>query len=162
MSMHHRCCGPCPMPGPKPCEPIDSFAQYSVTDSPPSGSFLAMHTVFQEGDAVNLGTETEIILKPGYLYLVDYLFLATPGEDGYMQILPRIDGRPGLLYSFFAPSGSQRNASASGSFTVRVSGEEEGTLNFQLTYAGPTSNIDVSGAVSVTPLLRLPAMTGGE
>lgn len=155
--MNQKCCNPCPAPCPKPepYEPIDSFAQYGVTANPPSGSALPMRTVFQEGDAIRLGSDTEILLQPGYLYLVNYLFLATPGADGYMQILPRIDGNPGLLYSFFAPAGSSRNASASGSFTVRAAGPEDGTLIFVLTYAGPTSNIDISGAVSVTPLLRL-------
>lgn len=155
--MSQKCCHPCPMPGPEPepYEPIDSFAQYSVLANPPSGNALPMHTVFQEGDAIRLGSETEIILEPGYLYLVNYLFLATPGEEGYLQILPKIDGRPGLLYSVFAPAGSSKNASASGSFTVRTPGPEEGTLSFVMTYAGPASNIDISGAISVTPLLRI-------
>lgn len=153
--MSQKCCHPCPMPGPEPYVPIDSYAQYRVLANPPSGSVLPMHTVFQEGDAIKLGSETEIILEPGYLYLVNYLFLATPGQDGYLQILPKIDGRPGLLYSVFATAGISKNASAPGSFTVRTPGPEEGTLSFVLAYAGPTSNIDISGAISVTPLLRI-------
>lgn len=149
--MNQRCARPC---RPKCCL-IDSYAQYNVTANPPSGSSIPMRTAFQEGDAIALQDEVNITLQPGYLYLVNYLFLATPETNSYMEVVPRINGRPGLLYAFFAPTGSSRNASASGSFTVKAADAEGSMLSFDLNYPEAVKNIDISGTVSVTPLLRL-------
>lgn len=150
--MNQRCVKSC---RPKCC-PIDSYAQYNVSANPPSGSSIPMRTTFQEGEAVSLQEETNIILQPGYLYLVDYLFLATLEANSYMEIVPRINGRLGLTYAFFAPTGSSRNTSASGSFTMKVSDTGGGMLSFDLTYPEAVKSIDISGTISVTPLLRCP------
>ena len=98
---------------------------------------------------------TEIVLVPDYLYLVDFIFLATPGVNSYMQITPKIDGSLKLLYSFFAPTGSASgNTSASGSFTIPTS-QNNTILSFSLTYPNTVTNIDISGVVSVTMLHKI-------
>lgn len=138
---------------PSPHQPY-SYAQYGVQANPPSGSDLPMITLFQEGCQISL-TNTEILLEPGYLYLIDFIFLAVPEADSFMQITPKINGTLNLLYSFSAPTGSaSRSASASGSFTIPVS-EDRTALAFHLTYPDTVKNIDISGAVSVTMLHKL-------
>lgn len=138
---------------PTPREPF-SYAQYGVQANPPSNSDLPMLVLFQEGSQISLAN-TEILLEPGYLYLIDFIFLATPEADSFMQITPKIDGTLRLLYSFFAPTGSaSRNTSASGSFTIPVP-ENRTALSFNLTYPNTVNNIDISGAVSVTVLHKL-------
>lgn len=138
---------------PNPREPF-SYAQYGVQANPPSKSDLPMLVLFQEGSQISLAN-TEILLEPGYLYLIDFIFLATPEADSFMQITPKIDGTLRLLYSFFAPTGSaSRNTSASGSFTIPVP-ENRTALSFNLTYPNTVNNIDISGAVSVTVLHKL-------
>lgn len=138
----------------KPCQTY-SYAQYGVQSNPPSNSDLPMFILFQEGGQIALMNNTEIVLVPGYLYLVDFIFLATPGINSFMQITPKIDGSLRLLYSFFAPSGSASpNTSASGSFTVPVI-DDNAILSFNLTYPATVTNIDISGAVSVTMLHKI-------
>ena len=56
-----------------------------------------MIPIFQEGTQIHLNGNTEIILAPGYLYLINYLLLATTEPDNYMQIVPRINGTLQLL-----------------------------------------------------------------
>lgn len=147
----------CPPPCCKPEETIDFFAQYYVNSSPPSGSELPLAVTFQEGNQIHLDGTSRIILAPGFLYLISYLFLATPEADGYMQIVPKINNTLRLLYSSFAPAGSQsRNTSAAGSFTTNEAITEEAVLSFSLTYPPTVRYIDISGAVSVTPLIRIP------
>ncbi len=124
--MRPNCCPP-PIP-PCPPEPpkgrIDFYAQYGVQASPPSGSNLPMIPIFQEGTQIHLNGNTEIILAPGYLYLINYLLLATTEPDNYMQIVPRINGTLQLLYAFLAPAGSgSRNTSAAGSFTTNAAAD---------------------------------------
>ena len=132
-----------------------SYAQYAVQTSPPSATDLAMTVLFQEGEQVSLKSSTEILLEPGYLYLIDFIFLATPEADSFMQITPRIDGSLQLLYSVFAPTGSaSRNTSATGSFTIPVS-RESTAVSFSLTYPDTVRNIDITGAISVTSLHKL-------
>lgn len=138
----------------KSCE-LYSYAQYGVQSSPPSNSDLPMSVLFQEGGQIALLGDTEIVLAPGNLYLVDFIFLATPEADSFMQITPKINGTLRLLYSFFAPTGSaSRNTSASGSFTIPVT-DNNATLSFNLTYPDTVRNIDISGAISVTLLHRI-------
>lgn len=133
----------------------NSYAQYGVQSSPPSNSDLPLFIIFQEGGQIALMDNTNIVVVPGYLYLVDYIFLATPEADSFMQITPKINGSLNLLYSFFAPSGSaSRNTSASGSFTIPVM-EDNATLSFNLTYPDTVRNIDISGAISVTMLYKI-------
>lgn len=137
----------------KPQEPY-SYAQYGVQSSPPSNSDLPMLVLFQEGNQISLDN-TQILLAPGYLYLVDYIFLATPEPDSYMQITPKINNSLRLLYSYFAPTGSaSRNTSASGSFTIPVT-ESNTAVSFNLTYPATVRNIDISGAVSVTTIHKI-------
>lgn len=142
-----------------PCcpESADSFyAQFTVTANPESGSDLPMSILFQEGDRILLNGPNQILLAPGYLYLVNYLFLATPEPDGYFEIIPRINGSLRLYYAFFAPAGSlERNASAAGSFTTNEAASQAASLSFNLTYPPTVNNIDITGTVSVTPLPRL-------
>lgn len=138
----------------KPCE-LFSYAQYGVLANPPSNSDLPMSVLFQEGGQIALMNNTEIVLVPGYLYLVDFIFLASPGANSYMQITPKIDGSLKLGYSFFAPSRTvSPNTSASGSFTVPVA-DNNAILSFSLTYPPAVTNIDISGAVSVTMIHRV-------
>ena len=51
--------------------------QYGVQSSPPSNSNIPMSVIFQEGSQIIL-MDTEIVLVPGFLYLIDFIFLATP------------------------------------------------------------------------------------
>lgn len=137
----------------KLCETY-SYAQYGVQSNPPSNSDLPMFTLFQEGNQINLNN-TEIVLKSGYLYLINYIFLGTTEINSYIQITPKINNAPNLLYSFFAPSGTTfRNTSVSGSFTLQVL-DEDTTLAFYLTYPDTVRNIDISGTVSVTALNKI-------
>lgn len=85
------------------------------------------------GQGIRLEGDSDIMLETGWLYLVDYIFLATPEPQGYMQIVPRINRSLRGLYSFFAPAGTERNASASGSFTTNEAAVSEARLSFHLT-----------------------------
>lgn len=149
----------CPKPPEPPCKECDVprfFAQFAVQANPPSRTDLPMTIYFQEGDQIRLSQENQIILSPGYLYLVNYLFLATPEADGYMQIVPKINNTLRLLYSSYAPAGSiGRNATASGSFTTNEALTGEALLSFSLTYPSTVRNIDITGVVSVTPLIKI-------
>ncbi|MBS7009400.1 hypothetical protein [Anaerostipes sp.] len=149
--MNHCCHKPCP-PEPAPPESINFYAQYGAYSNDAAGTDINFFPVFQEGSEIQLENDTTILLSPGYLYLIDFIFLATPGASGYMQILPFINGTPRLLYSFFAPAGAEKNTSASGSFTTNEALASEARLTFRLSYSSSTGNIDLSGAVSVTPL----------
>lgn len=72
-----------------------------------------------------------------------------------MEIIPYINGTPRLLYSFFAPTGAERNTSASAGFTTNEAATSEARLSFRLDYPVTTRNIDISGTVSVTPLMKI-------
>lgn len=136
------------------CYNNSAFAQYGVQSNLPSNSELPMFTLFQEGNCSTL-TDTQVTLESGYLYLVDFIFLATTEKNGTIQITPKINGNPNLLYSVFASAGTAaRDASVSGSFTLPVSDTNE-TLAFYLTYSETVRNIDISGAVSITPLSKI-------
>lgn len=142
-----------PNPPYNPCTTC-SYAQYGIQSNPPSGSDLPLFPLFEEGAQITL-SDTRITLKAGYLYLIDYILLATTETNSYLQITPKIDDVPNLLYSYFAPSGSAaRNTSASGSFTVLAS-DKDTALAFYLTYPSSVRNIDLSGAISVTLLHKL-------
>ena len=86
---HNPCC-----PAPVPAEPIDFYAQYGTSYNGASGTYVSFFPVFQEGVGIRLENDTTISLKPGYLYLIDFIFLGTAEADGYMQILPYINGSP--------------------------------------------------------------------
>lgn len=131
----------------------DFYAQYGVSANPASGERLPFFAVFEEGNRIRLSDERTILLPAGYLYQIDYVFLATTEENSYMQILPRLNDRPGLLYSVFAPSGAFRNTSASAGFTTDAAVSTDALLDFILTYPGQVRNIDISGAVSITPVI---------
>lgn len=130
-------------------------AQYGTTSNPPSGTNLPIYPVFNLGNQISLADDYTIVLPAGYLYLISYLFLATTEAGGYMEIVPFLNETPRLLYSSFAPAGNARNTSASGSFTTNEAAEGELRVQFRLTYPETVRNIDISGAVSVTPLQRL-------
>lgn len=149
---------PCNTPVKKCCKSKkpDFYAQFSVLANPPSNTDLPLSILFEGGNQIVLHQNSEITLPAGYLYLIDYLFLATPEANGYMQITPKINGSLNTLYSYFAPAGSQeRNVSASGSFTTNAAASENATLSFHLTYPATVRNIDISGTVSVTPLMKI-------
>lgn len=132
------------------------YAQYRVQENPSSNPYLSFSPVFQEGDGIVQTSPTEILLSAGYLYLIDFLFLATPKVNGFFQVTPRINDTLQLLYSAFAPANAtEQNATASGSFTTNLAASEDATLSFRLSYGTTVQNIDISGAVSITPLIRL-------
>lgn len=148
--------GPCNNPGCGPTLETGVFyAQYGVNSNQPSGENLRFFTVFQEGDGIKLSGDNRILLAPGYLYLIDYVFLATTEADSYMQILPYINGSPQLLYSVFSPSGAERNTFVSAGFTTNKALEQEAELQLMLTYSEAVRNIDITGAVSITPVADL-------
>lgn len=132
-----------------------SFAQFAVQTNPPSNTNLDMTILFQEGEQISLKSLTEILLEPSYIYLINFIFLATPEADSFMQITPMVDGTLRPLYSVFAPTGSaSRNTSATGSFTIPVP-ESFTTISFNLSYPDTVRNIDITGAVSVSALHKL-------
>lgn len=134
----------------------DFFAQYGVMSSPASGSELPFLQVFNQGNEIRLENSTTIVLPQGYLYLVNYVFLATPEADNYFEVIPYINGVPRLLYAAWGAAGSNsRNASAAGSFTTDEAREGDLFLTIGLTYPVTVRNIDISGSVSVTPLQKL-------
>lgn len=156
---HTACCPPCnaPCPCPPPSEAaIDFYAQYRAFSALPSGSLLLLRPVFQHDDRIRLEGDDTIVLTRGCLYLVNYVFLATLEPNSYMEVVPKIDDSLRLLYAFFAPTGSaSRNTSASGSFTTNEAAERDIRLSFSLTYPSEVSPVDLSGAVSVTPLMKI-------
>lgn len=155
--MSFFCChkpNPCEKPSNCPNQ-IDFYAQYRVFANPPAKSFLPLVEAFRKGEEISLAGSTSIRLMPGYLYLINYLFLATPEPDSYMEIVPHINGTPRTLYAFFAPTGTERNTSAAGSFTTNEAAEEAVELSFRLDYPETVRNIDISGTISVTPLMYL-------
>lgn len=142
------CCPVCPVPTPE----ANFYAQFGVNANPASGSNLPFFTVFNEGDRITADGSGIITLPAGYMYHIDYLFLATPEAGNYFQIVPYINDSPGLLYSFLSPAGSNRNSSASGGFLTNQALSQAASLRFVLTYPPETNNIDISGAVSIMPL----------
>lgn len=151
--MSHCHCNDCCPPS---CEGSGSetnfYAQFGVNANPPSGSNLPFYTVFNEGGMIVLDGAGVITLPVGYIYHIDYIFTATPEPGNYFQIVPFINDSPGLLYSFFSPAGTYRNSSASGGFLTNQALSQAAELRFDLTYPPETVNIDISGAVSITPL----------
>lgn len=162
--MKKRCCHKVSLPD---CCPVpypdfnrNFYAQFSVLANTPSGELIPMTTAFSEGTGIRLENETTIRLRRGFLYLINYVFLASPEPNNYMQIVPVVNGSLRLLYAFFAPSGAQeRVTSAAASFTTNEAALADATLSFSLTYPPGVRNIDLSGAVSVTPLIKLPGRT---
>lgn len=148
------CCPYPPAPKPAP-EASGFFAQYFTISNPASNSFLPLNEHFNYGDGISLADEYTISLAPGYLYQIDYVFLATPEADSYIEIIPHINGVPRLVYAYFAPSGSARNASAAAGFTTNEAADNPAALAFHISYPQQTRNIDISGAVSVTPLIAV-------
>lgn len=142
-----RCCPPVP-------EDPFFYAQFGVSANPASGSFLPLFRIFG-GEEIGIRDNNTVVLPPGYLYLVNYVFQAVPEADSYFQIVPYLNGSPRLITSFFAPSGTERNASAAGSFTTNEAAGAAAELAFSLTYPEKVRNIDITGTVSVTPLHRL-------
>lgn len=136
----------------------DFYAQFGVMANPDSGSRLPFIQIFNEGEKIYLEDTNTIYLPAGYLYLIDFIFLATPEANSYMEIVPELNGTFRALYSFFAPTGQERNTSASGSFTTNEAATQPLRLRFNLTYPSVVRNIDISGAVSVTPLQKLKEM----
>lgn len=128
-----------------------AYAQYGVTASPASGSFLPLYPVWGAGGLTSLPTDDTITLQPGYVYAVSYVFLATPEPGNYFQILPFINGTPRLLYSFTGNAANGRNAAASAFFLTNEALYEPVDLSFSLTYPDTVRNIDISGAVSIYP-----------
>lgn len=129
-----------------------SYAQYGVNSSPPSGNYVPFFPVFEAGELTQLQNTISILLEAGYIYLINYVFLATPEEGNYFEIVPFINEVPMLLYSAFAPANATRNATASASFTTNLALNSQAVLRLHLTYPPSTRNIDISGVVSITPV----------
>lgn len=142
------CCPDCPVPTPE----TNFYAQFGVNANPASGSNLPFFTVFNEGERIAVDDNGIITLPAGFIYHIDYLFLATPEVGNYYQILPYINNSPGLLYSFLSQASSYRSSSASGGFLTNQALSQDATLRLVLTYPPETNNIDISGAVSIMPL----------
>lgn len=156
---HCDCCRPrphcCPGPTPEPESPAPhnkAYAQYGVSSNPASNTNLPIFEIFESGNLTSMASPSSITLKAGYVYLIDYILLATPGANSYFQIVPFINGSAGLLYSAFANSNTNQNASASASFTTVTALEQDAVLEFRLTYPASNRNIDISGAISITPV----------
>lgn len=140
------CCRPvCPAPKPD----TNFYAQFGVNANPASGSNLPFYTVFNLGNGIT-AEEGIITLPAGYVYHIDYVFLATPEIGNYFQILPFINNSPGLLYSFLSQAAVYRSSAASGGFLTNQALNQDASLRFVLTYPPETVNIDISGAVSIT------------
>lgn len=156
--MNELCCH-IPKPSccclPKPDSDFSFYAQFGVLPNPDSGTLLSLREIFRKGNEIQLETPSAILLAPGYLYLVNYLFLATPEADSYMEIVPVLNNMPGLIYAFYAPTGKERNTSAAGSFTTNEAASGALSLSFRIDYSEKVRNIDISGAISVTPLMRI-------
>lgn len=160
--MNLRPCDFAPVCCKKPCKcgpgrgEIDFYAQFGVRANPPSNSLLPFYIIFEKGSKIIVQNDTEILLPAGFLYLINFVFIASPEPGGFMEIVPMLNASPGLVYSFFAPANNQeRNTSASGSFTTQLAAEENAVLSFSLTYSDTARNIDISGAVSVTPQMAV-------
>lgn len=159
MDNKNNCC--CDMPKPCRCPHKksgipDFYAQFAVQANPPSDTDLPFFVLFEKGEKIILNTGSEIRLPAGYLYLIDFIFSGTPEPDGYLQITPRINNTLRILYSCFAPANNAaRNTSASGSFTTDAAAAEAAVLSFNLVYPETVRNIDISGVVSVTPLMQI-------
>lgn len=151
------CCIPPKLPPHhhRPPELPDFYAQYGVMANPASGSEIPVFLIFQSGDEILLEGDDTLVLPEGYLYLINFIFQGVPEADSYMQIVPRLNGSLRALYSYFAPSGVERSVSASGSFTTADAAEGLLRLSFNLTYPDRVRNIDISGAISITPLQKL-------
>lgn len=130
-----------------------AYAQYGVNANPPSGSDLPMFPIFEAGGKTSL-SENTITLEPGYIYLINYVFLATTEAENYFQIVPYLNGQAALLYSSFAPANGYRNTTAAAGFTTDQALETRAELRFRLTYPSGVRNIDISGAVSITPVAQ--------
>lgn len=143
---NERCCPVCPVP----MADTRFYAQLGVTANPASGSNLPFFTIFNLGDRITM-EEGIITLPAGYIYHIDYLFSATPEIGNYFQILPFINNSPGLLYSFLSQAAVYRSSAASGGFLTGQALNQDASLRFVLTYPPETVNIDISGAVSITP-----------
>lgn len=146
------CCRPvCPAP------PIDTrfYAQLGVNANPASESTLPFFTVFNEGNRITADSTGIITLAAGYIYHINYIFLATPETGNYYQIVPYLNNSPGLLYSFLSQASACRSSSASGGFLTNQAISQDAALHFVLTYSEGTNNIDISGAVSIFPLAAI-------
>ena len=134
----------------------DSFAQYGTVGRVPSGSYLSFYEGFREGTDISLEEEQTIILQPGFLYLIDYIFLTTIGPGNRFQVIPYINQQPGLLYSVFSISGNEDTATGAGSFTTNAAWDDVAELRFRVTAGSDAGTVDagVQGAVSITPLIR--------
>lgn len=139
------------------CTPVQmntSFcAQFGVNSNPSSGSDIPFFTVFNIGKQITANNTGVITLSAGFIYHIDYLFLATPEIGSYFQIVPHINHSPALLYSALSQAAVYRSVSASGSFLTNQALNDAATLRFVLTYPEETVNIDISGAVSIMPAL---------
>lgn len=144
--------GPQGIPGP-PGRENTSYAQYGVTSNPPSGNFLPFFELFEAGALTSLSGTDTIVLDSSYIYLISYIFLATVGENNYFQIVPYLNQNAQLLYSSLVSSSSGTiNATAAGSFLTNQASASAAELQFRLTYPPSDRNIDISGAVSITPV----------
>lgn len=145
----NECCRPvCPVPAPE----TNFYTQFGINANPASGSNLPFFTVFNQGNKISADNNGIITLPAGYIYHIDYLFLATPEIGSYYEILPYINNSPGLLYSFLSQASVNRSSSASGGFLTNQALSQNASLRFTITYPPETNHIDISGAVSIIPL----------
>lgn len=153
-----RPCCPLRCGCPKPDRMPGVYAQFATASNPGANTFVPFYRAFGV-EEIGLQEGLKIVLPAGYLYLINYVFLATPEANSFMQLVPYLNGAAQLLYAFYAPTGVERNASAAGSFTTNVAAREDAELAFWVTYPEKARNLDLSGTVSVTALDKL---VGGD
>lgn len=132
-----------------------AYAQYGITASPPSHNYLPYYPVWGAGGLTSLPTDETIQLMPGYVYMISFVFLATPEAGNYYQLLPYLNGSPRLLYSALGNAGSGRTASVSASFLTNEALYDPLDFSLLLTYPDSVRNIDITGAVSIYPVAVL-------
>lgn len=151
------CPPPCPPipPCPVPEKGLDFYAQFFMQTNVASESNLPMVEVFHGGEGIYLENPETIVLKPGYVYWIEYLFQITVDPPNDMQIIPGLNGRSRYYYGYLIPPGGSRYASASGGFITNEAIEKEARLTFKTIYPEEVERIDISGTVSVTPVIKV-------
>lgn len=132
-----------------------TFAQYGINSNPTSAPFIPYFELFSNGSLISLASNDTISLQRGYIYLIAYTILASPGDGNYFQIVPYINSSPRLLYGTFASANNSPNASISSTFITNEALENPASIQLRITYQKQTTNIDLSGTISIVPIATI-------